>query len=64
MLRSLCTFRAAGVETIPAIARNPHADNRRWTRFSPGYRGLQAFDGLAHEVLGMGYYMARGWCRF
>lgn len=63
MLRSLCTFRAAGVNTIPAIARNPHADNRRWTRV-PGHRGLQGFGGLVHEVLGMGYYAARGWCRF
>jgi uncharacterized SAM-binding protein YcdF (DUF218 family) len=64
MLRSLCTFRAAGVDTIPAIARNPHADNRRWTRFGPGDRGLQGFAGLAHELLGIGYYLARGWCRF
>jgi uncharacterized SAM-binding protein YcdF (DUF218 family) len=64
MLRSLCTFRAAGLETIPAIARNPYADEPKRLRFTPGDRGLQAFSGIAHEVLGIGYYSARGWCRF
>ena len=54
MLRSLCTFRAAGIESIPAIARNPHADQPRRTRIGPSDRGLQAFGALAHEVLGIG----------
>jgi uncharacterized SAM-binding protein YcdF (DUF218 family) len=63
MLRSLCTFHAAGVDSIPAIARNPHADEPWRTRVRPGDRGLQAFSTLAHEVLGIVYYSARGWCR-
>jgi uncharacterized SAM-binding protein YcdF (DUF218 family) len=63
MLRSLCTFRASGVDSIAAIARDPHADVPRRTRFSPGDRGLQAFGALAHELLGIAYYSVRGWCR-
>jgi uncharacterized SAM-binding protein YcdF (DUF218 family) len=63
MLRSLCTFRAAGIDSIAAIARNPHADAPSRTRFSPGDRGLQAFGGIAHEILGIAYYSVRGWCR-
>jgi uncharacterized SAM-binding protein YcdF (DUF218 family) len=64
MMRSLCTFRAAGIESIPAISRNPYADHPRRTRLRPGDRGLQAASAIAHEVLGMAYYSVRGWCRF
>jgi uncharacterized SAM-binding protein YcdF (DUF218 family) len=64
MLRSLCTFRAAGVDSIPAIARDPRADQPRRRRRRPGERGLQAFSAIAHEVLGIAYYSVRGWCRF
>jgi uncharacterized SAM-binding protein YcdF (DUF218 family) len=64
MLRSICAFRAAGVDAIPAIARNPYADDPRQTRFRPGHRGLQASSAIAHEIFGIAYYAARGWCRF
>jgi uncharacterized SAM-binding protein YcdF (DUF218 family) len=63
MLRSVCTFRAAGVDSIAAIARNPEADAPPRMRFSPGDRGLQAFGGIAHEIWGIAYYFVRGWCR-
>jgi uncharacterized SAM-binding protein YcdF (DUF218 family) len=64
MMRSLCTFRAAGVDSIPAISRNPLADQPKRTRLRPGERGLQTSSAVAHEVLGIAYYSARGWCRF
>jgi uncharacterized SAM-binding protein YcdF (DUF218 family) len=64
MLRSLCTFRAAGVDAIPAIARNPYADAPPRQRVVPGERGLMLSSAVAHEVLGIGYYYVRGWCRF
>jgi uncharacterized SAM-binding protein YcdF (DUF218 family) len=64
MLRSLCTFQAAGVDPIAAIARNPFADHPTRRRIVPSDRGLQGFGALAHEVLGIAYYSVRGWCRF
>jgi uncharacterized SAM-binding protein YcdF (DUF218 family) len=64
MLRSLCTFRAVGVDAIPAISRNPHADQPQRTWIRPGERGLEASGAIAHEVLGIAYYFVRGWCRF
>jgi uncharacterized SAM-binding protein YcdF (DUF218 family) len=64
MLRSLCAFRAAGVDSIAAIARNPYADEPRRRRIGPSDRGLQAFGTIAHEILGIAYYYTRGWCRF
>lgn len=64
MLRSICTFRAAGVDAIPAIARSPYADNARRNSLSPGQFGLQTSSAIAHEIFGVAYYAARGWCRF
>jgi uncharacterized SAM-binding protein YcdF (DUF218 family) len=64
MLRSLCTFRAAGIDSIAAISRNPHADEPWRTELRPGDRGLQAVGAIAHEIFGIAYYYARGWCRF
>jgi uncharacterized SAM-binding protein YcdF (DUF218 family) len=64
MLRSVCTFRAADVDTIPAIARNPYADDPPRRRFTPGHRGLQASSAIAHEIFGIASYAVRGWCRF
>jgi uncharacterized SAM-binding protein YcdF (DUF218 family) len=64
MLRSLCTFRAVGIEAIPAISRDPYADQPPRTRLRPSDRGLRNFSATVHEVLGLAYYYSRGWCRF
>jgi uncharacterized SAM-binding protein YcdF (DUF218 family) len=63
MPRSLGAFRAAGIDAIPAIARFPFTD-REYSLILPTYRGLWYSGAVAHEVLGIGYYAARGWYRF
>ena len=64
MRRALASFRAVGVDAVPAVARNPFpAPDRpgRWLPTSEGF-GEGAF--VAHEVLGLSYYWLRGWARF
>ena len=61
MRRSVGTFRAVGLETIPAIARRSH-----WTApwnitFIPSELGLEETREASHEILGIGYYRMRGW---
>ena len=64
MRRSVGAFRAQGVRIIPAIARDP-MPARSWQDWIvPGDAGLWHSATLAHEVLGIGYYAARGWMRF
>jgi uncharacterized SAM-binding protein YcdF (DUF218 family) len=64
MRRSLGTFRAEGLAAIPAIARDPYRP-RSWDEWIvPGDQGLQAGSSLAHEILGIVGYAARGWYRF
>ena len=64
MRRAQGAFRAEGIETIPAIARTPQlrpAWNLRWL---PSDAGLSEARSVAHELLGICYYLARGWYRF
>jgi uncharacterized SAM-binding protein YcdF (DUF218 family) len=64
MRRSLGTFRAEGVAAIPAIARDPYRA-RSWDEWIvPGDLGLQTSSSVAHEILGIVDYAARGWYRF
>ena len=64
MRRAVGTFRAEGVEVIPAIARDPF-QARSWQDWvAPSDTGLWGASSLAHETLGIGYYAARGWYRF
>jgi uncharacterized SAM-binding protein YcdF (DUF218 family) len=64
MRRSLGTFRAEGLAAIPAIARDPYRP-RSWGEWIvPGDLGLHTSNSLAHEVLGIVDYAARGWYRF
>ena len=64
MRRSLGAFRAAGIRAIPAIVREPFPP-RSWQEWVvPSDRGLWDASMLAHEILGIGYYAARGWYRF
>jgi uncharacterized SAM-binding protein YcdF (DUF218 family) len=61
MPRSLGTFRAAGVDAIPAPVREPGASLPRVRRWSPSTIGLLFSSQLAHEFVGIAYYRARGW---
>jgi uncharacterized SAM-binding protein YcdF (DUF218 family) len=63
MRRSLGTFRAAGIEAIPAIARHPRTDLPWDEWLVPSQGGLHEASVVAHEVLGLIYYVARGWYR-
>jgi DUF218 domain len=61
MRRSLGTFRAAGITTIPAMARelDPNVSWIDW--LLPSNNGLWVAAGNVHEVLGIVYYSLRGW---
>jgi uncharacterized SAM-binding protein YcdF (DUF218 family) len=59
--RSLGTFRAVGVDAIPAPVREPGAALPRIRRWSPSTVGLLFSSQLVHEFLGIAYYRARGW---
>lgn len=62
MRRSLGTFRAVGVETIPAIAMDYSRTHRPWASLLlPHEDGLWFASANAHEVLGFAYYWLRGW---
>jgi uncharacterized SAM-binding protein YcdF (DUF218 family) len=61
MRRSLGAFRAQGIHAAPAIARPPEIDVP-WVL--PSEAGLSETAAAAHEVVGMGYYLLRGWFRF
>lgn len=63
MLRALGTFRAVGIEPIPAVARELNA-NETWSDWMmPTERGLGQTSSVVHELVGLGYYAARGWYR-
>ena len=63
MYRSLGVFRAAGINAIPAIARDPEQPYDLWLWILPGRVGLELSAAVAHELVGIGYYTARGWMR-
>ena len=63
MRRSLGTFRAAGVDALPASAPDPGRFAPWPDRWVPNERGLRLSSELAHELVGLPYYWARGWWR-
>jgi uncharacterized SAM-binding protein YcdF (DUF218 family) len=63
MRRSVGTFRAAGVEVIPAIARNSFVDQPWTERWLPGDSGLWETREVLHEAVGLTAYFGRGWYR-
>jgi uncharacterized SAM-binding protein YcdF (DUF218 family) len=63
MRRSVGTFNAAGVEVIPAIARNSVLDQPWTKRWLPRDIGLWETSEVAHEYLGLAAYLVRGWYR-
>ncbi len=63
MRRSLGTFRSEGIDALPAIARVPSPRMPRAAWLIPSQGGLDLARDVWHEILGLGYYMARGWYR-
>lgn len=63
MRRSLGTFRAAGIDALPASAPDPGRFAASHDRWVPNERGLRLSSELAHELVGLPYYWARGWWR-
>jgi uncharacterized SAM-binding protein YcdF (DUF218 family) len=63
MRRAAGVFRAVGVQPIPAIAREPFPPRSLRDWVLPSEDGLWSARLLAHELLGIGYYAARGWYR-
>jgi uncharacterized SAM-binding protein YcdF (DUF218 family) len=63
MIRSLGTFRAAGISVVPAVAPNPMKPEAMWQWLIPTERGFYLSGALLHEALGIPYYGLRGWWR-
>ena len=63
MRRSIASFRAAGIDAVPAIARDPLNFESRAKSFVPTTEGLRFSSGVAHEYIGLVYYWLRGWIR-
>lgn len=64
MLRAVATFRAAGLNPIPAITPDPLHSESPVRSFIPTTNGLSFASAVAHEYIGLAYYAARGWIRF
>ena len=64
MLRSVGTFRAAGIEVIPAIAREPQGVDEWWEKLIPTDKGMEGSGMAAHELAGIVAYAVRGWYRW
>lgn len=61
MRRSLGVFHSAGIQAIPAIARDSgHFSSSAW-RLLPSQEGLSLSHLVVHELLGLAYYRLRGW---
>ncbi len=61
MRRARGAFRAQGFEVVPAVARSSNVDLSRRYWWMPSGVGLDEGATVAHEVLGLAYYRARGW---
>jgi uncharacterized SAM-binding protein YcdF (DUF218 family) len=64
MRRSMGAFRAAGVRAIPAIAVDPYAPDSWIDWIVPSQLGLWKTASVVHEVIGIAYYVVRGWYGF
>lgn len=63
MRRSVGTFLAEGLPTIPAIARETPPFSRWWQKLIPTDKGLEESGMVAHELSGLVVYRLRGWYR-
>ncbi len=64
MRRSLATFRAAGIDPVPATASDPLPYHSRIEWMIPTVDGLTFSGAVMHEYFGLLYYGTRGWLRF
>jgi uncharacterized SAM-binding protein YcdF (DUF218 family) len=64
MRRSVGTFKAAGIDVVPAIAREPASVDTWWEKLIPTDKGFDGSSLAAHEVGGILVYRLRGWLRF
>ena len=64
MRRALASFRAAGVDPVPAITQDPLNSQSRLRSFVPTTDGIRFTSDVAHEYIGLTAYAARGWLRF
>jgi uncharacterized SAM-binding protein YcdF (DUF218 family) len=64
MRRSMATFRAAGVNVVPAIAPDPLNSESHVKSFIPTTDGLRFTSGVVHEYVGLVYYWLHGWIRW
>jgi uncharacterized SAM-binding protein YcdF (DUF218 family) len=64
MRRSVGTFKAIGIDVVPAIVREPQGFDTWWEQLVPTDKGLKDSAMAAHEVFGLVFYAARGWFRF
>lgn len=63
MRRSVGAFRAAGLQVIPAVAREPQSLDEWWENIVPTDKGLDGTAMVAHELAGILVYQWRGWYR-
>lgn len=63
MRRSVGAFRAAGIDVIPAIAREPEGVDEWWEKLIPTDKGIEESGMAAHELAGIVTYAVRGWYR-
>jgi uncharacterized SAM-binding protein YcdF (DUF218 family) len=63
MRRSVGTFRAVGIDAVPAVARSPHFAAPWNIDLLPSESGLEETRAVMHELLGITYYALRGWFR-
>lgn len=63
MRRSLGTFRAEGLDCIPAIAHETPPLAKWWEKLIPTDKGLEESGMVVHELTGLVAYRLRGWYR-
>ncbi len=63
MRRALGTFRAVGVDPIPAIALDAEVDQPWYTWIMPTSSSVRMSADVVHEFGGLAVYLARGWWR-
>jgi len=61
MRRALATFRRAGLDARPAIARDPLDAQRAALQWLPTPQGMEYFREVVHDYAGLAWYWARGW---
>lgn len=60
MRRAMGAFRAAGIDAVPAIARDPHLSAGWSSWLLPTSDGLDLAGQAVHEAIGILYYRVRG----